>query len=133
MGSRRYGAARRTVNILSLACLTYLPTVFVARFCTWDDSEQYRENRNARAEGKKPLKVAAEVEKPFTCGFVGCGKTFANLDSARKHYRHKHNEWYESRNTVDGVASFCTWDDSEQYREERAAAQDKKRAREEES
>ena len=25
----------------------------VARFCTWDDSEQYRENRNARAEGKK--------------------------------------------------------------------------------
>ena len=87
MGSRRYGAARRTVNILSLACLTYLPTVFVARFCTWDDSEQYRENRNARAEGKKPLKVAAEVEKPFTCGFVGCGKTFANSGSAREHCR----------------------------------------------
>ena len=87
----------------------------------------------AAAEGKKPLKAAAEVEKRFTCGFAGCGQTFANLDSARKHCRHKHNEWYESRNTVDGVARFCTWDDSEQYREERAAAQDKKRAREEES
>ena len=40
---------------------------------------------------------------------------------------------HASRNTADGVARFCTWDDSEQYREERAAAQDKKRAREEES
>ena len=87
----------------------------------------------AAAEGKKPLKAAAEVEKRFTCGFAGCGLTFASSDNARKHCRLKHNEWYKSLDTTLGVARFCTWDDSEQYREERAAAQDKKRAREEES
>ena len=75
----------------------------------------------AAAEGKKPLKAAAEVEKPFTCGFEGCGKTYANPDSAREHCQQKHNEWFRSRNTADGVARFCTWDEG------------KKRAREEES
>ena len=77
--------------------------------------------------------AAAEVEKRFTCGFAGCGLTFASSDNARKHCRLKHNEWYKSLDTTLGVARFCTWDDSEQYREEMAAAQDKKRAREEES
>ena len=68
----------------------------------------------AAAEGKKPLKAAAEVEERFTCGFEGCGKTFATSGSARKHCRQQHLEWYTSRtsrNTVDGVARYCTWDE----------------------
>ena len=129
------GSARAHCRLKHIEWYKSLDTTLgVARFCTWDDPEQYREmNRNARAEGKKPLKAAAEVEKRFTCGFAGCGLTFASSDNARKHCRLKHNEWYKSLDTTLGVARFCTWDDSEQYREEMAAAQDKKRAREEES